>query len=386
MNFFDQPATIFVSCHKRLAPYVEQEIIALGFPIEQRFVTGVQLRGTLEDCISLNLGLRSASQVLYSLKKFRADNAQQLYEEAASIPWEEIIAPPGYFSVKSSVDHPEINNNLFANLRIKDAVVDRFRNRGLARPDSGSELSGAVINLHWKQDQAELFIDSSGESLARHRYRKSPGRAPMLEGLAAATILATNWDRNSPFINPMCGSGTLAIEAALIATGTSPGLFRTNFSFMHIRGFDEQAYLEKRGMLEFAISNPSNLKIIASDYSSQAIANAKMNAKAAGVDDLIEFHVCDFYDTPVPAEGAGIVFFNPEYGDRLGESTELVQTYARIGDFLKKRCETYTGYIFTGNLSLAKKIGLRPDSRKEFYNSTIDCRLLEYELYAGSRR
>jgi putative N6-adenine-specific DNA methylase len=183
----------------------------------------------------------------------------------------------------------------------------------------------------------------------------------------------------------MCGSGTVAIEAALIATNSRPGLFRENYGFMHLAGYNESVYLEERGLLEKQIKEVPGLKIIATDLSEQAIANARKNARAAGVDDLIEFRVCDFAATPVPADKAGVVFMNPEYGLRLGEIQELEATYARIGDFMKQKCGGYFGYIFTGNLDLAKKIGLKAKRRIEFYNSTLDCRLLEYELYAGTR-
>lgn len=276
---------------------------------------------------------------------------------------------------------------MYANLRVKDAIVDRFRNLHGERPSTGSELSGAVIHLHWRDNEAEVFIDSSGQSLARHGYRKLPGRAPMLEALAAATILSTRWDRASPFINPMCGSGTLAIEAALIATGTYPGLFRNNYSFMHILGYEEDVYLTERGKLEYGIKEVvPGLRIIATDYSNVAIEAAKKNAQAAGVEDLIDFSVCDFADTEVPANGHGIMIMNPEYGERLGEEKELQATYKRIGNFMKQSCGGYWGYVFTGNMDLAKQIGLKPSRRMEFYTSKIDCRLLEYELYEGSRR
>ena len=183
----------------------------------------------------------------------------------------------------------------------------------------------------------------------------------------------------------MCGSGTLAIEAALIATNARPGLFRMNYGFMHLQGYDEAVYLEERGRLETQIVELPDLKIIASDHSDFAINNARKNARAAGVEELIEFAVCDFADTPVPG-GNGVMMINPEYGERLGDLTELEATYARIGDFMKTSCEGYNGYVFTGNMELAKKIGLKAKRRIEFYNATIDCRLLEYELYKGSKQ
>ena len=385
MNVFTTPGLITITCPKRLAPWLEMEVKELGFEIEETFITGLRLSGTVNDCIKLNLNLRCASQVLYSLKSFKAGNADDIYQQAVDFPWENILPESGYFSITSNVNNPTINNSMYANLRVKDALVDRLRDKRGVRPQTGSELSGAVIHLFWKNEDAEIFIDTSGDSLARHGYRKIPGQAPMLEGLAAATILATRWDKVSPFINPMCGSGTVAIEAAMIATNRRPGLFRTNYAFMHLREYDENIYLKEDGLLEEQIREIPGLRIIATDYSEKAVENAKKNAIAAGVSKLIEFKVCDFAQTEIP-DSPGVVYFNPEYGERLGDIQELENTYGLIGDFLKKKCGGYYGYVFTGNLELAKKIGLKANRRIEFYTSTIDCRLLEYELYAGTRQ
>jgi putative N6-adenine-specific DNA methylase len=386
MSFYTTIAPITITCNKRLAPYLEQEVRNLGFKIDEVFVTGIRLKGTINDCIRLNLNLYCASQVLYSIGQFTARDANDVYRYLLTIDWENILPETGYFSVTSNVSNPTINNNMFANVRVKDAIVDRFRDKKGIRPATGSELSGAVIHLFWKNESAEIFIDTSGDSLARHGYRKIPGRAPMLEALASATILASKWDRRSPFINPMCGSGTLAIEAALIATNSRPGLFRNNYAFMHLIGYDEEVYFKEQDQLEEQILDLPDLKIIATDYSEMAIINSKKNAIAAGVANMIEFAVCDFADTLVPEGEAGVFFVNPEYGDRLGEIDELEETYGRIGDFMKQKCKGYQGYVFTGNLDLAKKIGLKAKRRIEFYTGKIDCRLLEYELYSGSRQ
>lgn len=387
MSIYNIKSPVTITCHKRLAPYVEQEVKELGFTIEDAFVTGVRINASINECIRLNLSLRCASQVLYSIKSFKAENADDVYNEVTSYPWEELLVEDGYFSITSNVFNDTINNNMFANLRVKDAIVDRMLNKTGKRPDTGSELKGAVVHLFWKGDHAELFIDTTGDSIARHGYRKIPGRAPMLEALAAATILASKWDRKSPFVNPMCGSGTLAIEAALIATNTKPGLFRDNYAFMHLQGYDENVYLDERGRLEDLIQDEvKGLRIIATDYDRQAIVNAQKNAKAAGVADLIEFNKQEFADTHVPQGKNGVIFLNPEYGERLGEEPELEVVYKRIGDFMKQKCGGYHGYIFTGNMELAKKVGLKAKRRIEFYNSKIDCRLLEYELYAGTKR
>lgn len=182
----------------------------------------------------------------------------------------------------------------------------------------------------------------------------------------------------------MCGSGTLAIEAALIAQKRMPGLQRMNYAFMHIIGYNEEVFFEERRHIK-DIADKHNLpKIIASDISAEAIEIAKMNARTAGVEHLIEFEVCDFEKTNVP-EKPGVIMFNPEYGERLGTHSKLEITYKRMGDFMKQKCKGYRGYIFTGNPDLAKKIGLRASRRFEFFNGKLDCRLLQYELYDGSK-
>lgn len=385
MNLYTTKAPITITCHKRTMPYLAQEVKELGFGVEESFVTGVRLQGTINDCIKLNLNLRCASQVLYSLKQFNAADADAVYDNVLQYPWENILPENGYFSITSNVNNDTINNSMFANLRVKDAIIDRFREQRGTRPSTGAALTGAVVHLFWKHDDAEIFIDTSGDSLARHGYRKIPGLAPMLESLAAATIYATCWDRISPFVNPMCGSGTLAIEAAMIATNRRPGLFRTNYAFMHLQGYDAAVYDQEDALLEQQIIDVPGLRIIATDYNKKAVDNARINAVAAGVAKLIEFAVCDFADTEIPQNVPGIFYVNPEYGERLGDIAELEKTYSRIGDFMKQKCGGYFGYVFTGNLDLAKKIGLKAKRRIEFYTSTIDCRLLEYELYAGSR-
>ena len=387
MQVFTSPRKIIITCHKWLAPALNKEVLALGFTVDRVFQTGVELTGTVKDCIRLNLNLRCASQVMYSIKSFICNDPDELYKSLVTIHWEKLIDPKGYFSVTSNVFHPSISTNLFSNLRVKDAIVDRMRDATNLRPTTGSTLSGAVVYLFWKHDEAEVFLDTSGESLAKHGYRKLPGKAPMLEALAAATILSTKWDQASLFVNPMCGSGTLAIEAALIATNRVPGLLRENYAFMHLLGYKDSMYYNERLKLDDQIKSVPNLKIIASDISKQAIDIAKINAKVAGVEDLIEFQVVDFEKTkmPEPTEHS-VIMFNPEYGERLGEEIELEATYARMGDFMKNQCKGMTGYIFTGNLDLAKKIRLKPSRRIEFFNATIDCRLLEYGLYAGTKR
>jgi len=385
MEVFHTESKIVITCNKRLSPYLKQEVEELGFKPTRVFQTGVELTGTVNDCIPLNLNLRCASQVLYLLNSFKAEDPNELYNELVKIEWEKLIDFSGYFSVSSNVNNEHIRTPLFANVKVKDAIVDRIKSVKGIRPNSGAEVNKTLVHLYWQDNAADIFLDTSGETLAKHSYRKIPGKAPMLEALAASTIMATNWDGKSTFINPMCGSGTLAIEAALLATDKRPGLFRMNYGFMHIMGYDETVFFAERRKLKDKAKKETGFKIIATDLSADAVDIAQKNAKTAGVEHLIDFSVCDFADTPVPAE-PGVVMFNPEYGERLGVHTKLEATYKRMGDFMKKECLGYRGYIFTGNPDLAKKIGLRAARKIEFYNGKLDCRLLEYELYEGSKR
>ncbi len=385
MQVFHTKSKIIITCNKRLAPYLQAEVEALGFTPDRVFSTGLELTGTVTDCIKLNLNLRCASQVLYSLKSFTAENPARLYKELVEMEWESLIDFTGYFSVTSNVDNETITTPLFANLKVKDAIVDRIKEKKEIRPNTGPELDKVVIHLYWKDDKADIFLDTSGETLAKHGYRKLPGKAPMLEALAASTIMSTNWDQKSPFVNPMCGSGTLAIEAALLATNKRPGLFRMNYSFMHVLGYEEEIFFAERRLLKDQSVKTIDFEIIATDISADAVDIARKNAQTAGVDQLITFKVCDFAETPVPST-PGVIMFNPEYGERLGVHTKLEATYKRMGDFMKQEAKGYRGYIFTGNPDLAKRIGLRASRRVEFYNGKLDCRLLEYELYEGSRR
>jgi len=377
--------SLLVTCPKGLAPYLGQELTALGFPVIKETVAGIETAGSLDDAMSLNLRLRTAHRVLRHLRSFEARDPDELYEALSGIEWERFIDENEYLSVHSSVDTPTIKNPLFANVKCKDAIVDRIKKIHDIRPDSGPDMTGAVVFLYWKDDSCSVYIDTSGEPLAKRGYRKVPLKAPMQETLAAGVVMATVWDGNTNFINPMCGSGTLAIEAALIALNRAPAILRTDFGFMHIKGFDRTKWEELRTKAKAEAHKTLTAKIIATDNNPAAIQAARNNAATAGVEHLIEFSVCDFSDTPVP-DGGGVVVLNPEYGERLGRTAQLETAYKGIGDFFKKRCLGYNGYIFTGNPDLAKKIGLHAKRRMVFFNSNIECRLLEYELYEGSRK
>lgn len=384
-DLFTSQRTIVISCSPHIVPYLKEETEAAGFSVESESWTTVQVKGTFTDCVRLNLSLRTANHVFFLIKKFTATTVQGVYDEVKSIEWEELLSNDGYFSVHSVSEHAEVTNSMFLNMKVKDAIADRFVQTLGKRPDSGSEKNRAVLFLHWKNNECSLYLDTSGESLTKHGYRKIPSKAPLQEALAAAMIFATRWNRKSPFINPMCGSGTLAIEAALMAIYKPPGLIRTNFGFMHVRGFDSTSFLTIQKELAEQILLQTEAVIIATDNDRRAIESAKQNSKIAGVENLIQFRQCEFEETPVP-EGRGVFMVNPPYGERLGASDELKNTYAALGNFLKKNCAGYFGYIFTANQDLAKCVGLRPSAKKDFLNGSLECKLLEYEMFEGNRK
>jgi len=385
MSFWRKKSKIVITCAKGVPPFLKQEIISLGFPVLSEGKAEVETEGTMEDTQKLNLLIRTGQRILFLLESFNAKTPDELYKRMSRISWEDYIPEDSYFSVTSSVHNPTIKDSRFANVKCKDAVVDRIKEKRGRRPDTGPQRDRIVIHLYWRGNLGQVFLDTSGEPLSRRGYRMIPLKAPMQETLAAAVALATGWKGNGNFINPMCGSGTLAIETALIALNRASGLLRSNYGFMHLKGFDDSSWKTLRRKTRTAAKEKLNGRIIATDISQQAVEAAKKNAMTAGVERFIEFGVCNFSETPVP-DGGGVVILNPEYGERLGEMEELKKTYREIGDFFKKKCNGYTGYVFTGNLDLAKKVGLRTKRRVPFFNGPIECRLLEYNLYEGTRK
>lgn len=384
-SVFPYKSAIVVTCFPKQSDWLAQELESLGYEVKSRSISEVEVEGYMDDCLRLNLYLRTAGRVLFQLQRFRANTANDLYKRIKAIPWENYLSNDGYFSVTSFVRNEHITDDRFANVRVKDAIADRMIEKTGKRPDSGPSRDQVVIHIYWKEDKVRVYFDTSGNTISKHGYRKIPFKAPMIESLAASTILASGWDRQSTFVNPMCGSGTLAIEAALMAINKAPGLLRENFGFMHIKSYDVESWEGYQRLAGLQQKERPDFKIIASDMDRKAIQAARQNAKSAGVDHLIDFHICDFRETPVPQE-KGIVMMNPEYGERLGADKDLESIYKAIGDFFKQRCKGYMGFVFTGNTELAKHIGLRTSARIPFFNARIECRLLKYELYEGTKK
>ena len=395
----DKDFPIIISCAKQLSRWTEIEVREMGYkPVEVTENT-VVVRGAMRDVMRLNLYLRTAHRVLVPLLRTTCRNIRDLYEAVKSIDWENLLEADGYFSVSSIVHNYTIRDTRIPSLYTKDAIADRMREKCQRRPDSGGENHGAAVFVYWEKDQTIVYLDTSGEPLSKRGYRRIPGSAPMQETLAAACIMAMGWDRKTPFLSPMCGSGTPAIEAVLMAMNRAPGALKGHFAFQSIKGYTriipgesapnvaprqrtgaspEQIWKE---MILEATSKEKTVGlplVIATDISPEAVENAHTNAIAAGVASYIEFKACDFAETPVP-DARGMIFFNPEYGIRLGDPKELAPIYERIGTFMNEKCRGWTGALITGNPDLARLVNLYYRTRIPFFNGPIDCRLFIYE-------
>lgn len=413
MNLWkDKNFPIIVSCAKTLAPWTEREVVGLGYKVVDKAENYVVVKGALRDVFKLNLWLRTAQRVLVPLLRCQCRHIRELYDKVGSIDWENLIDSDGYVSVSSVVHNSTIRDTRMPSLVVKDAIVDRIRMKIGQRPDSGGDYDlGACVFVHWNCDTAIVYLDTSGAPLSKRGYRKIPGSAPMQETLAAACIDAMGWDGTMPFVAPMCGSGTPAIEAVLKAMRRAPGSLRSRFGFMGIKGYANVIPGEKaprvaprqrfgvspeqifKDMLVEAAENEKTSipPIIATDISPEAIQNAHINANAAGVFKHIRFAACDFAETDLSAvsspssefSGKGksraAIFFNPEYGIRLGDPEELKVLYGRIGQFISEKCRGMTAGLITGNPDLAREVAVQCVDKVPFYNGPIDCRLFIYE-------
>lgn len=396
--FTDKNYPIIISCAKGLAPWTEREVREMGYRIIEVTENTVVTRGDVRDVMRLNLKLRTAHRVLVPLLRATCRHLDDLYRLAYSIDWENILEVDGYFSVSSSVHNLTIRDTRLPSLRTKDAIADRMRDKCQMRPDSGRESIGAAVFVYWERNEVILYLDTTGEPLSKRGYRKIPGSAPMQETLAAACIMAMGWDGKTPFLSPMCGSGTPAIEAAMIAMNKAPGSLKGHFAFQSLKGYRQVIPGEKAPTVaprqHFGVSPEQMWKeivleekakekkdglppIIATDLSPEAVENAHSNAISAGVAPYLTFKACDFADSPIP-EQPGVVFFNPEYGIRLGTYEELAPVYERIGTFMNASCSGWMGGLITGNPDLARLVNLYYKARIPFYNGPIDCRLFLY--------
>lgn len=373
-----------VTCAKGIPPLLAREISALGIRVLREEPAAVEIEASFAEATRLCLHLRTAHRVLWPLTRARVTGPNGLFGAVIRFPWEKHLDPGGYLRVHGFVRTPAIRDERFAFLTVKDAVMDRMRDRCGRRPDSGPDDRGANLYLHWIDDEARLYFDLAGQPLSRRGYRQQGGIAPMQEALAAAILLAGGYTGDTPLVNPMCGSGTLAIEAALIARHQAPGLLRDNFGFLHLLGTDARAWQKEVFAAKTAIRPAAEIPpILASDHDPQTLRLARANAERAGVADLIRFETADYRETPLP-EGPAWVVLNPEYGVRMGEEAHLEAHYQDIGRWFKGLHTGGKGLIITGNLPLSKRFGLKLSGKHTLYNGALECRLLAFDLFPSS--
>jgi putative N6-adenine-specific DNA methylase len=356
-----------------------RELGALDIRVLNR---AVSFNGSQAILYKVNIGSRTAMRILKNLKSFRVNDEDSLFNAIYNMKWEELFTVKNSFMINSSVNSPYFRHSLFVSQKTKDAIADRFRKITNLRPSVDTNDPDITINIHISNDRLDVSLDSSGEPLFKRGYRAAQYAAPLNEVLAAGMILMTGWDGSKPFIDPMCGSGTLPIEAALIGKKIPPGIFREKFGFMQWKDYDSTLF----SRLIESMLNPVDLKseIFASDISGIAIDLAQKNIKRALLEEFIQVRKLDFKDV-IPSSEEGLVIMNPPYGERLKEE-EINLFYKGIGDTLKKNFSGYEAWVLSGNPEALKFFGLRPERKIELINGSIKCKFQKFSIYQGSKK
>ncbi len=355
-----------------------EELTALGAADVTPGRGGVRFFGELPLLYKANLWLRSAIRVLWPILEAPVHSPEELYEVVQTIDWSSYMTPEHTLAVDSNVRDSRITHSKYAALKVKDAICDQFVAKCGTRPSVNVEEPMVGLNLHIYQNVAVLSLESSGESLHKRGYRDILTKAPLNEALAAALILMTGWRGDTPFVDPMCGSGTLCIEAAWIALRRPPGLTRRRFGFMGWMNFDialwTQLRDEARRQMLAGLAHP----ILGFDQRRDSLHFSRHNARAAGIGHLTHFEIKDLRDFRPPDGPPGVLLCNPPYGERIGEEKELKGLYKEMGNVFKEVCQGWKCFVFTGNAFLARQIGLQPVRQIHLFNGKIPCRLLEY--------
>lgn len=367
----------FATCARGLEPVLAKELRDLGGLDVTPGRGGVHFKGDLALLYQANLWLRTAIRVLRPILEAAVTTPEELYDAIQTVDWQRYLTPEHTLAVDCNVRDSRITHSKYAALKTKDAICDQFIAKCGKRPSVNVDEPMVGLNLHIYQDQAVLSLDSSGESLHKRGYRPILTKAPLNEALAAALVLLTGWTAETPFVDPMCGSGTLCIEAAWIALKRPPGLTRRRFGFMGWMDFDVAMWTELRDHARRRVKKHLRAPIFGSDLRKDAVAFARTNARAAGIGNLLPFDVKDIKDFQPPPGPPGTILCNPPYGERLGEEKELESLYRLIGAMIG-RCPGWKAFVFTGNARLARQIGLKPIEQVHLFNGKIPCRLLEY--------
>lgn len=372
--------TFFVTCAPGLEPTLHAEVRALRLGRVEQQVGGVRFEGPLTDAWRANLHLRTAVRVLLRVSRFEARDADQLYRAVQEIDWSRFLGASGSFVVDAQSSESALDHTLFIEQRVKDAVADQFRAATGTRPSIAKDDPDLGIHVHLFKDRCTISADTSGASLHKRGWRKFQGRAPLSETLAAALVLESGWDRKAPIVDPFCGSGTILIEAALIASNIPPGIFRTRFGFERWPGHDEAGWKRLTQQARDAIRIPKKLILRGSDANREAITGAEENVRSAGLEGHIELEALPA-EKFAPKRGWNAwIMTNPPYGERVGEERDLVPLYQGFGRKLREQCSGYHAAILSGNPKLTRALGIEPNRRLAWKNGAIDCECLLFDF------
>jgi len=376
--------SFFATCPRGLEAPLAAELAAVGAREIRTTGGGAHFRGDLAACYAANLESRIATRILWRVAEAPYRSEQDVYEATHAQDW------PARFRVDRSirVDVNAIRSPLrsleFATLRIKDAVCDRFRATVGARPDVDTRSPDVRIHAFLDERTLTLYLDTSGEPLYKRGWRTRTGEAPLKENLAAGIVTLTGWRGDEPFLDPMCGGGTILLEAAAIALGIAPGS-RREFGFERLEGFDARLWRELRERAKAREHRNRPVAIFGADLYGAEIAKARAAVEAAGLERAVQLKQANLLELSPPAP-AGVLVANPPYGVRLGEDAELAAFYPQLGDALKARFAGWRCYFLTADLRLAKLIGLKASKRTPLFNGPLECRLFEYRIVQGAMR
>lgn len=360
-----------------------QELEELGATNIELLNRAVAFEGTKRELYAANYQCRTALRILVPIAHFTILKEQDLYTKMKAIRWENYFGNSHTISIDSTVATSLFTHSHFVSLRAKDAIVDRFREKTGERPSVNIENPDFRINMHIYKDEVDVSFDSSGASLHKRGYHVSNAEAPLSEVLAAGMILLSGWDRQSNFIDPMCGSGTLLIEAAMIAMNIPAGQHRDEYGFMRWKDFDQDLWEEVKNEAHEQKRDFEH-KIIGSDISERNLKAAVANLRQAGLTDRIELKVSPFQEMTPPA-GGGTMITNPPYGERI-EVDDLIGLYQDLGDALKQKYKGYKAWVISSDFMALKKIGLKPMKKYVLFNGQLECRYAGFDLYEGSKR
>lgn len=374
----------FATCPRGLESVLSAELTGLGASNVAAVDGGVSFTGSWPLLMKANLHSRIASRILWKLDERSYVREDDLYRLALKVDWPSLFAVDNTIKVGvTAVKSPLRSTNLAA-LKVKDAICDRFRQAGGTRPSVDTQEPDMRIQLFLTDRMATIYLDTSGEALFKRGYRVEAVDAPLRENLAAGILALSGWQGDEPLYDPMCGSGTFLIEAALKARNIAPGSRRT-FAFQYLRQHDEKAWQALRSEAKNAERNDVPLRIGGSDVSSTALAHAQANLVAAKVDDVVSLKQLNMLDAKAPAT-EGVLLTNPPYGIRLDEQDKLLAAYPEWGNVLKQRFAGWRAYFFTADPALAKAIHLKPSKKTPLFNGALECRLLEFKMVAGGNR